>query len=198
MEIICPECESDNIKVIKERGRELTLKCRDCGYVWQVTLGKTVKIPIIVSKHERSFKQEAELPIDEEIAVGDIVELENDEVKITSIELEGNRRVRKAKIGEVKTLWGESLSYPKIIGVSIYLKGGITQSFKVQVNRDEEFMIGDIYKVGDFVFKLEKIKTENKMLKHGKATAEKIVRLMGRPTRGRPVKTLEIYRGHRD
>ena len=196
MEFECPECGSENVDVIRERGREVTLRCLDCGNFWILTLPKLVKIPLIVSKHERSFKVEVELPEDEEIKVGDIVEIENDEVRITSIELEGNKRANKAKVREVKTLWGESLRYPKIIGVSIYLPKGITQSFKVQVNRDEEFVVGEVLEVGGYTFKVEKIKTEKKMLTHGKAKADKIVRLMGHQVRARAGRKLKIYRGY--
>ncbi len=194
----CPECGSEDVEIIKERGRELTLKCSECGNIWHVTLPKPVKVPLIISKHEKSFKSEAELPEGEEIAVGDIVEIENDEVRITGIELEGDRRVERAKIGEIKTLWGESLTYPKVIGVSIYLPKGVTQSFKVKVSRDEEFVIGEVLEVGGYTFKIEKIKTERKMLRHGKARADEIVRLMGRPIRGRARRSLEIYRGYRE
>ncbi|NJE85819.1 translation initiation factor 2 [Thermococcus sp. CX2] len=193
---ICPECGSDDVEVIKERGRELTLRCNECGNVWIITLPKLVKVPLIVSKHERSFKTFAELPEGEEIKVGDIVETEDDEVRITGIELEGDKRVNKAKIGEIKTLWGESLTYPKVIGVSIYLPKGVTQSFKVKVNRNEEFVIGEVLEVGGYTFKIEKIKTERKMLRHGKARADEIVRLMGRPIRARASRSLEIYRGY--
>ncbi|WP_456326159.1 HVO_0476 family zinc finger protein, partial [Palaeococcus sp. (in: euryarchaeotes)] len=145
---ICPECGSDDVEVIKERGRELTLRCNECGNVWHVTLPKLVKVPLIVSKHERSFKSEAELPEGEEIRVGDIVETEEDEVRITGIELEGGKRVNHAKVGEIKALWGESLTYPKVIKVSIYLPKGITQSFRVKVPREEEFAVGEVVEVG--------------------------------------------------
>ncbi|ANF21828.1 HVO_0476 family zinc finger protein [Thermococcus piezophilus] len=193
---ICPECGSDDVEVIKERGRELTLRCNECGNVWIITLPKLVKVPLIVSKHERSFKTFTELPEGEEIRVGDIVETEDDEVRITGIELEGDKRVNKAKIGEIKTLWGESLTYPKVIGVSIYLPKGVTQSFKVKVNRNEEFVIGEVLEVGGYTFKIEKIKTERKMLRHGKVRADEIVRLMGRPIRARASRSLEIYHGY--
>ncbi|MDK2783218.1 HVO_0476 family zinc finger protein [Thermococcus sp. PK] len=193
---VCPECGSEEVEVISERGREVKLRCSECGHVWQITLSKIIKVPIIVSKHERSFKRLAELPADEEIKVGDIVEIEDDEVRITGIELEDNKRVETAPIKDVKTLWGESLTYPKVIGVSIYLPKGITQSFKVKVDRDEEFAVGEVLEVGGYTFKIEKIKTEDKMLKHGKAKADKIVRIMGRPLRARASRSLEIYRGY--
>lgn len=193
---VCPECRSEEVEVISERGREVKLRCSECGHVWQITLSKIIKVPIIVSKHERSFKRLAELPADEEIKVGDIVEIEDDEVRITGIELEDNKRVETAPIKDVKTLWGESLTYPKVIGVSIYLPKGITQSFKVKVDRDEEFAVGEVLEVGGYTFKIEKIKTEDKMLKHGKAKADKIVRIMGRPLRARASRSLEIYRGY--
>ena len=194
---ICPECGSDDVEVIRERGRELTLRCNECGNVWHVTLPKLVKVPIIVSKHERSFKSEVELPEGEEIKVGDIVETEEDEVRITGIELEENRRVNRARVEEVKTLWGESLTYPKVIKVSIYLPKGITQSFKVKVPRDEEFVVGEVLEVGGYTFRVEKIKTERKMLHHGKAKADKIVALMGHQIpRARARRSLEIYRGY--
>ncbi len=195
---ICPECGSEDVEVIKERGRELTLRCKECRNVWHVTLPKLVKVPLIISKHEMSFKGEAELPEGEEISIGDIVEIEGDEVRITSIELEGDKRVERGKIGEIKTLWGESLTYPRVIGVSIYLPKGVTQSFKVKVRRDAEFVVGEVLEVGGYTFKVEKIKTERKMLRHGKAQADEIVRLMGKPIRGRASRHLEIYRGYGD
>ncbi|WP_297512751.1 HVO_0476 family zinc finger protein [Thermococcus sp.] len=194
---ICPECGSDDVEVIKERGRELTLRCNECGNVWHVTLPKLVRVPLIVSKHERSFKSEAELPEGEEIRVGDIVETEEDEVRITGIELEGGKRVNKAKVGEIVTLWGESLTYPKVIKVSIYMPKGITQSFRVKVPREEEFAVGEVVEVGGYTFRIEKIKTERKMLHHGKAQADKIVALMGHHIpRARARRSLEIYRGY--
>ncbi len=194
---ICPECGSDDVEVIKERGRELTLRCNECGNVWHITLPKLLKVPLIVSKHERSFKSEAELPEGEEIRVGDIVETEEDEVRITGIELEGGKRVNHAKVGEIKALWGESLTYPKVIKVSIYLPKGITQSFRVKVPREEEFAVGEVVEVGGYTFKIEKIKTERKMLHHGKAKADKIVALMGHHIpRARARRSLEIYRGY--
>ena len=194
---VCPECGSDDVEVIKERGRELTLRCNECGNVWIITLPKLVKVPLIVSKHERSFKTFAELPEGEEIRVGDIVETEEDEVKITGIELEGDKRVEKAEIGEIKTLWGESLTYPKVIKVSIYLPGGVTQAFKVKVPRDEEFAVGEVLEVGGYTFKVEKIKTERKMLRHGKAKTGEIISLLGHNIpRARARRSLEIYRGY--
>jgi len=194
---ICPECGSDDVEVIRERGRELTLRCNECGNVWIVTLPKLIKVPLIVSKHERSFRTFAELPEGEEIKIGDIVETEEDEVRITGIELEGDKRVNKAKIGEIKTLWGESLTYPKVIKVSIYLPRGLTQAFKVKVPRNEEFVVGEVLEVGGYTFRIEKIKTETKMLHHGKAKADKIVALMGHSIpRARARRSLEIYRGY--
>jgi uncharacterized Zn finger protein len=194
---VCPECGSENVEVIRERGRELTLRCNDCGHVWHVTLPKLRKVPLIVSKHERSFKSEVELPEGEEIRVGDIVETEDDEVRITGIELEGDKRVDKANVEAVKTLWGESLTYPKIIKVSIYLPKGLTQAFKVKVPRNEEFVVGEVLEVGGYTFKVEKIKTETKMLHHGKAVADRIVALMGHQIpRARARRSLEIYQGY--
>ncbi|ASJ12800.1 HVO_0476 family zinc finger protein [Thermococcus thioreducens] len=194
---ICSECGSDDVEVIRERGRELMLRCNECGNVWIITLPKMVKVPLIVSKHERSFKSEVELPEGEEIKVGDIVETEDDEVRITGIELEGDRRVNKAMIGKIKTLWGESLTYPKVIKVSIYLPKGVTQAFKVKVPRNEEFVVGEVLEVGGYTFRVEKIKTETKMLHHGKAKADRIVALMGHQIpRARARRSLEIYRGY--
>ncbi len=195
---ICPECGSDDVEVIRERGRELTLRCNECSYIWHVTLPKLIKVPLIVSKHEVSFKGEAELPEGEEIKVGDIVETEKDEVKITGIELEGGKRVNRAKAEEIKALWGESLTYPKVIKVSIYLPKGITQSFRVKVPREDEFAVGEVIEVGGYTFKVEKIKTKRKMLRHGSAKAGQVVALMGHSIgHARARRKLEIYRGYR-
>jgi len=194
----CPECGSEDVEVIKERGRELTLRCNECGNVWIITLPRPVRVPVVVSRHERSFKTFTELPEGEEIRVGDIIETEDDEVKITGIELEGDRRVDKAPVGDIKTLWGESVSLPKVIKVSIYVRGGVTQAFKVEVPRDEEFAVGEVLEVGGYTFKVEKIKTENKMLRHGNAKAEEIEVLLGHHIpRARARRSLQVYRGRR-
>lgn len=193
---VCPECGSEDVEVIKERGREVTLRCNECGYVWMITLPKLREIPVIVSKHERSFREKAVLPEDEVIKVGDVIEIENDQVKVLSIELPGGKRVRKAKVAEIQTIWGESLTYPKVFGVSIYLPGGITQSFKVVVDREEEFVVGEVIEVGGYTFKVEMIKTEKKLMRSGKAKAENIVRLMGHAIKGRARRKLKIYEGY--
>ena len=105
--------------------------------------------------------------------------------------------MNRAKIGEIKTLWGESLTYPKVTKVSIYLPKGVTQAFKVKVPRDEEFVVGEVLGVGGYTFRVEKIKTETKMLHHGKARADKIVALMGHSIpRARARRSLEIYRSY--
>ncbi|WP_456398792.1 HVO_0476 family zinc finger protein [Palaeococcus sp. (in: euryarchaeotes)] len=193
----CPECGSNNVEVIKERGRQITLRCLDCGNVWQITLPKTVKVPLIVSEHEKSYKTVAELPEGEEIRVGDIVEIEEGDIRITGIELEGMRRVEKAVIGDIKTLWGENISFPAVFGVSIYLKDGVTQSFKVKADREEEFATGEVIEVGGYTFKIERIRTENGTIKRGIAKADEIKRLMGHAIRGKARRKLEIYRGHK-
>ncbi|AEH25377.1 HVO_0476 family zinc finger protein [Pyrococcus yayanosii] len=192
----CPECGGEDVEVLRERGREVTLRCNECGHVWVMTLPKLLKVPVIVSKHERSFRKYAELPEDEVVKVGDVVELKDDEVRITGIELPEGKRVRKAKASEIGALWGESLRYPKVFGVSIYLPGGITQSFKVMADRDEEFVIGEVIEVGGYTFRVEMIKTERKLMRSGKAKADKIVRLMGHAIRGRARRKLKIYEGY--
>ncbi len=193
---VCPECGSDDVEVIKERGRELTLRCNECGNIWHVTLPKLVKVSLVVSKHERSFKTFAELPEGEEIAIGDVVETGDDEVRVTGIELEGEKRVERGRIGEIKTLWGESLTFPKVIGVTVYLSHGETQSYKVKADRNEEFVVGEVLEVGGRTVKIEKIKTETKMLRHGRATADEITRIIGRPIRAKARRQLELYRGY--
>lgn len=122
---VCFECGSENVEVIRERGREFIFCCNDCGYVWYVIFLKFRKVFFIVSKYERSFKSEVEFLEGEEIKVGDIVEMEDDEVRIIGIELEGDKRVNKVKVEEVKIFWGESLIYLKVIKVFIYFLKGI-------------------------------------------------------------------------
>jgi uncharacterized Zn finger protein len=67
----------------------------------------------------------------------------------------------------------------------------------VKVPRNEEFAVGEVVEVGGYTFKIEKIKTERKMLHHGKAKADEIVALMGHHIpRARARRSLELYRGY--
>lgn len=193
---VCPECGSEDVEVIKERGRELTLRCNECHNVWMITLPKLRGVPVIVSEHERSFRVTGYLPEGDEVRVGDVIETEKGDVRITGIELDGQKRVERAKTDDVKTLWGENLDFPAVFGVSIYLNDGVTQSFKVKAGRDEEFVTGEALEVGGYTFVVERIKTRRKMVRHGKAKADEITRLMGHAIKGRARRKLEIYRGH--
>ena len=167
--MVCPVCGSDEAvilknKIIKAKSkeiREFLLKCDECGSVYKERIAQDNPKPfrLIISEHEDTHKILIDLFPDEELAVGDFLMSELGKVKITSLELEGEKRVKKAIAGDVKTIWASSEEIPARFGVSIDLHGKVA-SFKCETERDFKIAVDDILKIDKYVARVHVIKTE--------------------------------------
>ena len=110
--MVCPVCGSDEAIILKNKLikgknkeiREFLLKCDDCGSVYNERISQDNPKPfrLIISEHEDTHKIFIDLFPDEQLAVGDFLMSELGKVKITSLELEGEKRVKKAIARDVK------------------------------------------------------------------------------------------------
>lgn len=181
----CPACGSEYYEILKSKGKhskELLLKCEDCGNVYRETIvkEKPVDVRIVTSEFESSKKEFIKLYPDEELMVGDILEFENKNVEITSIETKKGGRTNKSSVDEINTIWASSLDIPARVGISIDY-GGRILSWKVDVDRDFEFHIGDIIKIEDRLLKVNSIKTIERKVRKGFARANVAKRVYGKP-----------------
>ncbi len=181
----CPVCESESYEILKSKGKhskELLLKCEECGNVYRETIirEKPVDIRIVISEFEKSKKEFIKLYPDEVLMVDDILDVGGKEVAVNSIETKSSARVYRSSVSDIETIWASSMDIPARVGISVDFGGRII-SKKVDVDRDFEFAVGDIVKVGNLVFKVTSLKTIERKVRKGFAKAYVTKRVYGRP-----------------
>ncbi len=181
----CPVCGSKSLEIIKEKGKkskELLLKCEECENVFRevVDIGKLVDTRVVVSEFEKSHKTFIKLYEDEILHTGDIIDLDGREAEITSIENKRGGRVLKSVVEDIETIWASYTDIPARVGISVDF-GGRILSEKVDVNPDFEFIIGDVAKIGNIIFKINSLKTLERKMRRGFARASVTKRVYGRP-----------------
>ncbi len=181
----CPVCDSESYEILKTKGKntkEVLVKCNECGNTFRETIKipKMVECRIIISKFEESGKKHMKLYPDEILEVGEVLVVDEEEVEITSLENKRGGRVSKSLVSELETIWASSLTGPARVGISIDYHGRIL-SQKVEVERDFQFAVGDVVKMGRAVFRIKSMKTITSKIRKGSATAEQIKRVYGMP-----------------
>ncbi|MFD1644255.1 HVO_0476 family zinc finger protein [Haloarchaeobius litoreus] len=150
----CPSCSPEFERaheVLKERGQMYTVRCTECGHVHKerVEAEETVDVDVVVSQDGDSFTATVEAPVDETVATGEEFILDTDEaimtVRITSLELDGERRVEEAEAGDVETFWTRAVGN---VGVNVTIhprdgRNNETRSERVYVPGDYEFVVGE-------------------------------------------------------
>jgi len=181
----CPLCGSNSYEILKTKGKvskELLLKCNECKTIYREVIKgkKPVDRRIIISEYETSKKMLIKLHPDDLLEVDDVLDVDDNEVAITSIETKSGGRVLKSPVSDIETIWACSVDIPARVGISIDF-GGKVVSKKIEIDRDFEFEVGDIIKLGRFTIKVYSIKTITKRLRKGSSKASLTKRVYGRP-----------------
>lgn len=83
-------------------------------------------------------------------------------------------------VREIDTIWASYIDTPARVGISVDF-GGRIFSRKVEVDREFEFTIGDVVKLGNVLFKIRAMKTQDRKMRKGFAKAFVTKRVYGRP-----------------
>ncbi|MFQ5552894.1 MAG: HVO_0476 family zinc finger protein [Thermoplasmata archaeon] len=179
----CPNCGRTPHRVLRGRlspGRELVLegvfRCLRCGDTRRETYREwaPVRVPLVVSDGSASRREEVELFPGEEVRVGDTLEAEGGQVRITAIEA-GAKRVREAPAETIMTIWSQRVDR---LTVKFSLnKGRRTVPFEVPALPEEEFEIGDLVRLGRDQGVIHRIKTPRGTIRDGVVPARDIVRV---------------------
>ena len=181
----CTQCGSESCEILKSKGKkskELLLKCNKCGNIFRenVEVEKQTEVRVVVSEYETSHKTSVKLYPDEILEFEGVLDLEGRPAQITSIENKKSGRVMVCPVSEIDTIWASYIDTPSRVGISIDF-GGRILSKKVVVDREFEFTIGDVVKLGDILFKIKAMKTQDRKMRKGFAKAFVIKRVYGRP-----------------
>ncbi|MGN0176289.1 MAG: HVO_0476 family zinc finger protein [Methanobrevibacter sp.] len=187
----CPICGSDDIEILNAKQKsskkklmeEYLLKCEDCGHVFRDILSAKKPKPyrLIISAQDKSHKTTIDLSPSDELKSGDVLISDLGQVEVTSIEVK-DKRVNKAKIEDINTIWAASTEIPARIGFSVDLHGEV-DSYKLDLDRNFEIAPGDVVKIDKHIVKVHVIKTKDRKLTSGFAKAGVIKRVYSKPVK---------------
>lgn len=180
----CPMCREETLHEVLS-GRltgttvsvlESTVRCRTCGHVHHATVKaeRPAEIPVIISWLKESIRSSITIGPDEVLSVGDDIMCGEVPVLITSIEVKGGRP-KRAKARDIDTIWAKRFEKVRVPFSINHL--GRSYSEHILAVPDEEFMIGDILRVGKRDVVIHSIKLKDKSLRKGSAEAREIVRV---------------------
>ncbi len=180
----CPHCGERTLHEVL-RGRmgtkgvlEATVRCQECEHVHSTVVREQQpkEISIIISDHDVSERRTLELVPQETVAVDEEIFVDDVHVRITAIEVDQNRRVQKASVEDITTLWARRFDRLKV-KVSI---NSVHRTFArtIEATPDEEFYIGDVIEVGQDEAAIHSIKVKRRMIRNrGSAEARDIIRI---------------------
>lgn len=136
-------------------------------------VGQTA-VRTIISRGDVSERISMEISSDWLITVGDEFMHKDERLLVTGIEV-GGKRVNSSVAGEIQTLWTKN--YDTIdLDVSVNFRGR-TKALKITVAPEDEFEVGADMEIDSRPVFIHSIKTENKRMREGTATANEIVRI---------------------
>ena len=183
--MVCPVCGNDEYNILKSKGKknvELLVQCAECNHVYHETAPEEayeVKVRVVISEFEKSWKTNVTLYSDEYLETGTILYIDDKDVEVTSIENVDGNRVYECPVVDIKTIWAKSLDTLARIGLSIDHQGNVI-SHKIEVEREFIISIGDVWEVNGLKFRVYGIKTLERNMKKGFAYARVIKRIYGK------------------
>lgn len=163
---------------------EGVVRCSKCDAVSNIVTRepKPISVPLILSWLDRSEKTSLEFSPEEDVRVGQELDLGDIRLEITAIEA-GGRRVKGAKAKAAETVWAKRVDQVRVkFSVN---KGNRTVPHEVLASADEEFEIGEIVDLGKDRAVVHHIRTPLRTLRQGRVRADEIVRMYGRVVRER-------------
>ncbi|MFW5638614.1 MAG: HVO_0476 family zinc finger protein [Methanoculleus sp.] len=183
---VCPACGVECDHQILREGAELVVQCTECGRIHRVSRPpepRILTIRAIVSRETESKVCSVEAFDDEVVALGDHIVAECEDevigVEITGIEV-GERRARRAKAGEVTTLWTRGIDQV-VVRASVH-SGRTTIPLYQTAEGEDEFVVGEVYSFGGRRIRVSHIKLRDGPVirKEGwKTVARRIKRIYG-------------------
>ena len=155
----CPACSqgAETVhEVLSPGGGSHTVRCGDCGHVHKIqpTADPEVTLDVVVSQDDESFATTVTTPADETITHGDEFILETAEmlatVRVTSLELDGQRRVEHAVAEDVETVWTREVDNVSV-NVTIHPQDG----------SNDESRSTTAYLPGDYELTVDTVETFN-------------------------------------
>jgi uncharacterized Zn finger protein len=163
---------------------EGVVKCTKCGTIRTVVTRepRPIQVPVVVSWLDASERTALEFGPDEDVRVGNELDVDDKRIEITALESAG-ARVPAAKAKDLATIWAKRVDRVRVkFSVN---KGNRTVAHDVIAAPDEEFAVGDLVDLGKERAIVHHVRTRHRTIHEGSARADEIVRMYGRTVRER-------------
>jgi uncharacterized Zn finger protein len=187
----CPGCGQESLHTVL-RGRQsrggvtitldATVQCTDCQHTHHVVVREAapIDVAVVISRGQESRRTKTALPGDDDLETGEALIVDGMNCKVTGIESRDGRRVDAASVKDIQTLWTKEFE-EMAVKVAINLRQKTITKI-IAARAEEEFTVGQEYLFGRLRVTIHAIKTEERLLKRGTATAGEIVRVFASPT----------------
>lgn len=187
----CPGCGQETLHTVL-RGRQsrggvtitldATVQCTECERTHHVVVREAapVDVAVVISRGHESRRTTTALPGDDELEIGEALIVDGMNCKLTGIESKDARRVDAAAVKDIQTLWTKEFEELAVKFAINLRQKTITKI--VATRAEEEFTVGQEHLFGRLRVTIHAIKTEERLLKRGTATAGEIVRIFAAPT----------------
>lgn len=175
--IICPECDVEAEHQLLNEAQNLTLQCIECHNVFTTPnkRQRRRKLHLNISEDGRAVRQEFEMGMEEDVAVGDEFDFDGHRLLVTGMENAAGQWVKKAQGHELKTLHAKIFDY---VWLNLSMnENDITRSFRTQVEPEFEVHIGDRITVDEVRMIVKTLKSDmNRTINRGFLYSRNIVR----------------------
>ena len=165
----CPACGDRTVHEVLKPGGHATVQCTACGHTHKVEVEEpeTVDVDVIVSQDGESYPTTLSADPEETVETGDEFIVETPEaiqqVRVTAVELDGERRVESAPTTDVEAVWTRVVDN---VGVNVTVhptdgRHDESRSLKVYVPGDFEFTVGETESFGDDEFTIEGVQVRD-------------------------------------
>jgi uncharacterized Zn finger protein len=180
--IYCSCCSEETEHLTIKSGQENLIMCIKCNEIhpFQKEREKFANIKVIVNKESSSETYHLNVPINEELNVGTLfqVDVGSDESILTEItSLETDLRTNRALAKDTRTIWTRAID-EVVLKVSVFRKGK-TKTLRLVLPGNELCEIGETWEHEGTRFKVNKIKLRGQGFAK-KAEAKDIRRVWGR------------------
>ena len=179
---LCPTCniKSENLVIRisqKGRGEDYLVKCQECDtfHNIQIRPPKPRELKFTLSDGENSNLVNIEVDDDEDIEVGDIFENEQMLWKVTRIDDEEAKSVKKLNAKHIFSIWATRVDL-KIVKITM-TKGEESYSTSIEVDPEKVYSCGSIMELNREKWKIRAIHTGRGRTLNGSRVASDIKRI---------------------
>lgn len=157
--IYCDTCKEETIHEVIRAEKNL-YRCTECGSFATIQKKREIEIRAIISTGAESVRGSIRAKEGETIEKGDEYIVDTAEGhkigEVTSIEMKNGQRVESAKSEEIETLWLRDVGEVEL-KMSLH-KRSVTSPYKMVVDGETEFEVGETIYVDGKRFRIHRIK----------------------------------------